>query len=143
MIRVLRITGWLSLVVSLLLSTLTGCGRSFYKVSGEVTYKGKAVPKGTISFLPKEKGVRPVASAIENGKYTIPQAPAGEMTVTISTPPPPPEPEKGKKPPPRFKPKEKPKEDMNVPAKYGDRKTTPLTYTVTSGEQTKNFELQP
>lgn len=53
-----------------------GCGDNTglakrYPVSGNVTYKGTAVEKGIISFVPTTADGRPAAGQIENGRYTL------------------------------------------------------------------------
>lgn len=53
------------------------------KVSGKVTYDGKTVPVGTITFHPA-KG-RGVMVEIENGKFTADRLPRSPVTVTVST----------------------------------------------------------
>src|SRR4051794_15792650 len=42
-----------------------------YRVSGTVTYKGEAVPKGNISFIPTTPNGREATGAIANGKFTL------------------------------------------------------------------------
>jgi len=138
MSRLPRLTGFFFLL-PLLLATSTGCGPSYGKVSGEVKFSGKPIPTGTISFIPKQKGARAVGGTIQNGQYSVPLVPVGDVTITVNVPPPPP-PEKPKKP---VRKKEKKKEDEPVPTRYGDPKSSGLSMTVMAGEQTNNIDLQP
>jgi hypothetical protein len=63
--------------VSLGLSTLPGCGPDDglgkrVPVSGTVTYKGKPVAKGSVSFVPEDPNVgRPATGAIDEGAYQM------------------------------------------------------------------------
>ena len=60
-----------------LVSLLVGCGGQDYPgavrvpVSGTVTYDGKPVPYGVISFLPGGEDLRGASGPIHEGKYTI------------------------------------------------------------------------
>lgn len=58
-------------VASLVIVGTLGCGpqeEKLYRVSGTVTYGGKPVPKGTISFDPTTEGPMGFASIVD-GKY--------------------------------------------------------------------------
>jgi hypothetical protein len=46
-------------------------------VSGKVTLDGTALANGTITFLPKDEGIRPFGGQIENGEYNIPEQKGG------------------------------------------------------------------
>ena len=77
------------LVIDLVGGTDDGLGKRF-PVSGTVTYNGKPLEKGTISFVPDDpKGVG-ATGAIENGSYTLSTggnsdgARAGKYKVTIT-----------------------------------------------------------
>jgi hypothetical protein len=52
------------------LATLAACNQQekLHRVSGVVTYDGKPIPKGRISFDPREKGL-PGEALIVDGKY--------------------------------------------------------------------------
>jgi len=140
MSRLPRLTAGSFVLVALLLAASAGCrGPSFGKVSGEVKFKGQALPSGTISFVSPLRGVRPADGLIKNGRYSIDKVPTGEVTILIIGPPKPPPDPKAK---PR-KPKDKKKEDEGFPTKYSDLNQSGLKMTVTTGEQTKNLDLQP
>lgn len=66
---------FLQLFAAIVIASLVGCGRSgpaTYAIQGTVTFKGKPVPKGTVSFEPDvnsgNRG-RGVALEIIDGKY--------------------------------------------------------------------------
>jgi hypothetical protein len=69
----------------LLLSLVSGCGGNFARVSGEVTYEGKPVEKGTISFLPVDGKGPSAGAAIVNGRYTATKVPPGTKMVAIES----------------------------------------------------------
>jgi hypothetical protein len=63
-----------------------GCGGVKYgEVSGTVTYKGKPLPAGSITFWPQGGGGNPASSPIaEDGSY-LANVPVGEVAVTVET----------------------------------------------------------
>lgn len=63
----------LAAVCSLLATVIAGCGGPKRAVvTGAVTYQGKAIYKGAISFLPCEGTVAPATNAaITDGQYTV------------------------------------------------------------------------
>jgi hypothetical protein len=46
-------------------------------VSGKVTFDGQPVDGGTITFLPKQEGIRPTGGQILNGEYNVPEEKGG------------------------------------------------------------------
>lgn len=73
------------------LVAVVGCGSGEiprYHISGTVTYKGKPLSKGTITFVPTEQSVQPGFANIIAGKYDTAQDGvghiAGPQTVTIT-----------------------------------------------------------
>jgi len=120
-------------------------------VSGKITYDGKEVPEGTITFYPKSGG-RPSTSEIEpDGTYVLSTlkpgdgAPTGEYVVTIeskqvtggaanySTLE-----EEVNAPPQATAPAQV---EWLVPMEYSSVETSGLTATVESGENVIDFEL--
>ncbi len=130
----------LALVASV---SLAGCGSGgpvMGRVSGTVSYQGKPIPKGSITFVPTD-GTRPSATGtIENGAYTLQTTEPGDGAVVggykvavsdidanaLNTALP-------------GMPVQAPK--SAIPKKYGDANASGLTADVQSGSQTKNFEL--
>jgi len=98
-------------------------------VSGRITFKGKPLAGGTVTFASKD-GKTTVAAAIDaEGAYKA-VVPAGDYAVAITTLVP--KKKDDKDPPVKLPP---------IPAKYGDPKTTPLTATVKDGKNTFDIQL--
>lgn len=117
----------------------SGSGPEMARVSGTVTYNGKPVPKGTVSFVSTEPGRRNATGMLdENGYYRLQTenpgdgAEVGDYDVTIYS-----HDEKILD----YKPKVPVKAERLVPAKYEDPKTSGLKRTVKSGSNTYDFPL--
>jgi hypothetical protein len=121
------------IVVPLLLAGCDG-GPPMGDVSGKVTYEGKIVEIGDITFIPVD-GKTPTAGApIENGQYRA-RVPVGLMKVSISAPR-----VVGKKK--LYNSKDSPEmpiTEEGLPARFN--KETELQFEVQAGTNTKNFEL--
>ncbi len=131
------------LVVAAVALTAIACGSTgpgMTQVSGKLTYQGKPVPKGLVSFVPASPGGRIATGQIdENGNYQLQtESPGdgalyGDYLVTISArddvvldyiP---------KKPvPPKYL----------VPARYEGPDTSGLKATVAKGAGSINFDLK-
>ena len=79
---------WFSLNLLCAILLLTGCGEkqsSFptAKLEGIITIKGEALDKGTIQVISKEKIGLVVQAQIADGKFIIPDAPLGEVTILV------------------------------------------------------------
>lgn len=64
---------------------LSGCGESYRALTGEVTFKGKPLPEGSISLVPEGKGTGAVGM-IKDGQFSITQkygVLSGQYSVTI------------------------------------------------------------
>jgi hypothetical protein len=133
----------------LLGSIISGCsnnGRERATVSGTVSYKGKPLPAGKVSFWgPNDQ----VASALigEDGSYEATDVPVGLVKVAVSTPPPPPpEIEKAAKEGKRRFGKGKlitaAVNIIVIPVKYSDPAKSGLSLTVTEGSQPFSIELK-
>lgn len=122
---------------------LAGCGSGgpvMGRVSGTVTYQGKPLPKGTVTFIPTDSTRPSATGTINNGAYTLQTTEPGDGAVVggykvavsdvdsevMNTPVP-------------GMPVEAPK--SAIPKKYGDANASGLTAEVQSGSQTKNFDL--
>jgi hypothetical protein len=121
----------------LVVLAVLGCGgnKNEGQVSGAVTYQGKPLPIGTVSFL--DSNNQPLASAaINDGSYAIPaKVPVGPVKVIVTTP---------GRASGRIG-KKKSGESVTVisiPAKYGSADSSGLTYTVKPGAQTHDIDLQ-
>jgi hypothetical protein len=115
-------------------------GPEMASISGKVTYGGKPVPKGTITFIPSSPGGRNAVGVIgPDGSYTLQTekpgdgALLGDYIVTVSAhdeavldyiPAKPVEPK------------------LLAPAKYENPKTTDLKATVKRGASPVNFDLK-
>src|SRR5579885_2757594 len=72
--------GWLALAV-----LACGCGARSGNVSGTVTYHGKPVADGTITFY--DAGQRAWSSSTDgDGKYTVSKVPVGPARIVVMTP---------------------------------------------------------
>ncbi|MBE6426647.1 MAG: hypothetical protein IJD43_15305 [Thermoguttaceae bacterium] len=72
------------LILALVL--LAGCGsgeEKRFSVTGNVSYAGKPVETGSISFVPSDPSLSPDGALIENGAYTCAVRP-GKMKVQIT-----------------------------------------------------------
>jgi hypothetical protein len=129
----------LSLVCTLLVmlgSGLLGCNSGGAgTVKGTVTYQGKPLPTGAVTFIGGGTEPQTVTAPITNGTYTAVGVPAGAVKITVTAPPP-------SAPPPPGTPAAGPATDsVPIPAKYGFADQSGLGYTVTSGEQTHDIAL--
>jgi hypothetical protein len=127
-----RRVGWLALLL-----LAPGCSPGVGKVAGTVTYQGKPVAGGTVTFYDAANGARssPIA---DDGTYSIDKVPVGHARITVTVPvsigfrgaegaKPAGGPPAAKAPP--------------VPAKYGDAEKSGLTYDVQAGGQKHDVTL--
>jgi len=135
---------------------ITGCGPTGSApgvVSGKVTYNGTSVTGGNLTLHPV-KGGPDIPIIISNeGTFTSSGIPEGEMQVSIETESlkgkraPGYDMSKGPKPPPGVEVKvpegdqSKQPTYMKIPAKYANVKTSGLTWTITKGDNPRDFEL--
>jgi len=119
----------------------SGCdtGPPSGKVRGKVTFKGKPVVEGLVTFMnPKEGGAAEaylnsdgtyaVGNRVAVGDYQVMITPLTEMKDT----------DPGKTPPMKVE-----KNVPDVPRKYRMPGSTPLTATVKQGENEFNFDMTP
>lgn len=67
-----------------LLVVATGCSgdrMKTYTVTGKVTYKGKAVPNGTVNFIPSGPGPSATGELQKDGTFTLKTYAAGDGAV--------------------------------------------------------------
>ena len=60
-----------------------GCGNNAARVTGQVTYEGELVGRGTITFLPVDGKGPTAGAAIVNGSFTVEDMLPGEKVVQI------------------------------------------------------------
>jgi hypothetical protein len=68
-----------------ILLVVAGCGPAavpMVELSGEVAYEGRAIPQGTVSFVPADGAGPPALLAITDGRYAG-RVPAGGKRVEI------------------------------------------------------------
>jgi|SRR6516165_7032671 hypothetical protein len=108
-------------------------------ISGNVTYQGKPLPAGIITFHTADG--KALAGAIQSdGTYSVAKVPVGRVRVAVTTevPKPKPRPEDKPKPPGE---KDAPAKVIPIPAKYADPNTSGIVVTVVEGKQTVDIKL--
>jgi hypothetical protein len=127
--------------ISAILATFTGlallmggCGDPAGKVSGKVTFQGKAVTNGQISLNLKGKGVAQSAKLDQEGAFTMATPmPPGTYHVTYVPPTPEPQdPTKGARP----------AVESVVPKKYEDLQTTDASVEVKAGNNDLSIQFK-
>jgi hypothetical protein len=97
-------------------------------VSGAVTYDGKPLPAGSVSFESSEKGIA-TSAPIKDGVYSTDRAPTGKIAVGVDTA------SIKYGDPAKFVP---------IPAKYADSATSGLSVEIKPGvNENVNFDLKP
>lgn len=115
----------------------TGCSDPGSELTGTVTFNGKPLTGGKVTFFHPTQPGRNVSAYIQpNGSYKILAVPRGDNKVTVVALPPRKKDRTGKEAKGRMK-------VPPVPEKYTDPATTTLVVTVTSGSQSHDFNIQP
>jgi hypothetical protein len=114
-------------------------------VHGTVTFKGEAVPVGTVVFYgPGDQVVN--AALLPDGTYEATEVPLGEVKVAVTTPPPPdPKAAEKLKNNPMVQMKRiviKQEKVVSVPRKYNLPGTSGISLTVTQGSQQFDITLK-
>jgi hypothetical protein len=113
-------------------------------VEGKISYQGKPLPGGTVSFHPA-KG-KPFVGAIQpDGTYRIKDVPAGQYRVAIETASAKPKvkpPVKDKDNDTKVEPPKDAERYVPIPEKYGDPNLSPLMVEVQKGKNFFNIELR-
>jgi hypothetical protein len=126
----------------LVVLAVIGCGgdKNVGQVSGTVTYQGKPLPIGTVSFLDSSNHAL-ASSAINNGAYATPgKVPVGPIKAIVTTPS---SSSGGRRPTVVRNNKRVEKiRVIPIPAKYGSADSSGLGYTVKPGANTYNIELE-
>jgi hypothetical protein len=133
--RLLWSVGLLGAIVA-----LGGCG-SQAVVTGKITYKKEPLTTGEVSFIASD-GKSRSGLISPDGTYKIVDAPLGSVVIVVVAKQLAGKVEKGD--PLSAKPKGGRAAQMKsaIPEKYNDPKTSGLTYTVTSGRQTRDIDLE-
>jgi len=139
--------GLLAVVAALAPAALSGCGPAKASVTGTVKFNGQPLPSGTITFT-SDAGNTVKGSAITDGKYTIPDFPAGPAKVSVVTSAPPTSSRVVAAPPgtpviPVPGGAAAPGKYVPIPLKYSAPDKSGLTCDVKGGENTKDFDLTP
>jgi hypothetical protein len=135
------------------LVALSGCGSSNGSIKGKVTYKGKDLPSGTVTFLGVKNDVAssPIAS---DGTYSIPKVSVGLAKITVSVPVVAPVPGGMKMDPAKMKggadptggtgtpPTAPPVRRVRIPDHYQNPETSKLTLDVKPGSQPHDIKLE-
>jgi hypothetical protein len=96
-------------------------------VTGTVTYMGKPVSGGIVTFTSASNGATADCMLKSNGKFAVGDVPQGEVKVTID--------------PESIKP-ELGSRYVQLPAKYLSAQTSGLSFDVKPGDNTADFDLQ-
>jgi hypothetical protein len=143
---------FLAALVGLTALVNVGCGGGKGEVSGEVTYNGKPIPWGRITFVSQVGNRKAISSSIRNGAYQIKDCPAGPVKISVESfkavarnaKVRPQGMAKGFKPPESEEPPpEAVGKHLAIPLKYGNSDSSGLEYTVRSGSQSHNIPLTP
>jgi len=145
-------------LLALAVAAAEGCAKPKAVVNGKVLLaNGQPVTAGTVSFWGSDNrvGSAPIGS---DGSYSVPDAPVGDVKITLSTPPPrmvmgdkggmPKAPGDIAGGMPTDKVPEgmsggalKPQNVVPIPDKYKDVATTPLTWTVAKSEEPQQHDI--
>jgi hypothetical protein len=143
---------------------LSGCGPSYTRLTGTVSYSGQKLKGGTVTLVPQGEGMTVTEKIQEDGTYTFEKIRSGTYRVLIETESikPPPQtpgigtdgsqtnvPPTGANPPPDYPIADPSREAaarlaqryVAIPSKYGDRNFTPLEIVVKGSSQSRNVEL--
>lgn len=138
-------TIYVRLIASCLLSAvIAGCfssGPAVGEVSGKVTFKGKPVKEGTVTFLNSSEGSAGESPIDANGSYRIPQLVVGQTGEYIAIVTPLMEikdTDPGKSPPAPVE-----KSAPDIPVKYRQQGLTPLKTRIKEGKNEFAIEMQP
>ena len=120
---------------------IVGCfpsGPEVGEVSGKVTFKGKPVKEGIVTFLNPSEGGAGESPIDANGSYTIPQLVVGDYIVIVTPLMEMKDTDPGKSPPAPVE-----KSAPNIPVKYRQQGLTPLKSPVKKGKNEFQIEMSP
>jgi hypothetical protein len=133
---------------------VAGCGEGQGGVSGQVKFKGELLPSGRVTFVCQAGTKEVFSSEILKGRYTISGIPVGPVKILVETFQPAPATTLPTKIPggipPNIKgmpapgaPPPAPGKYVPIPPRYGNVEQSGLSFTVTTGQQDHDIELQP
>jgi hypothetical protein len=79
----MRISHALSALFPVAMLLAAGCSDPSASVSGEVTYEGKAVKDGYVTFAPTDGKGPTVGGPIKDGRYSVENVPPGPKVVQV------------------------------------------------------------
>jgi len=123
-------------------------------VSGKVTYGGKPIPWGRVTFVSQDGDRKAVSAAIKDGRYEVKNCPTGKVKISVESflarriAVPPGEQRgaaKGSKVPSPLDlpPPEAIDQRLAIPPEYGNADTSGQEYEVGRGAQTHDIDLTP
>jgi len=129
-----------------LLLALCGCGSKTAAVHGRVTYQGKPVVLGTLTFVREDGWTSKPIALDDDGGFSVKSLPVGTVTAMVSTPPPlffsSEVTEATKSTDPEAIARDAyAKKHVSIPAHYADPKTSGLTYELQPGDNTIDIAL--
>src|SRR5262249_49611112 len=127
--------------VALVTAVLVGCssGPAVGEVQGKVTFRGKPVTEGLVTFLNPKEGGAAEAEITKEGTYAVQgKVVVGEYLVIITPPLHMVDTDPGKTPPAKM-----PKPAPNIPEKYRMQGSTTLKATVKPGKNEIDFDMKP
>ncbi len=128
-------------LTALLALALMGCSHPTAHVSGKVTYQGKPLPTGTVTFYSADNKVVRSSQIATDGTYAVEKVPLGVAKISVTTPPPLPTVSKevAAGSPSGDTPVVKP---VPISPLYGDPEKSRLTCEVQQSNQTHNIDLK-
>jgi hypothetical protein len=149
-LKTLRVPAWSFVPIAIILAL--GCGPATGTITGKVFYNSTELKAGYVSFVSEDGAKNTVSPIAADGTYTIEKMPIGPVKISVETeslmktskaP-------RNEPPPGMVRPgderqsvlDESAKRAIPIPAKFGDPKTSGLSYTVTSGSQSHDIELK-
>jgi hypothetical protein len=134
-----RWCGKAALLTSLLV-TIAGCGRTTGTLTGKVWHKGKALSRGTVTLV-SESGLKIQARISPNGSYRVALVPVGTARIAVDA--------RGSGLPPVLVPRvpanwtraDDAGQGPSIPLIYRDADKSGLTCDVSGGEQTHDINL--
>jgi hypothetical protein len=146
-----RTPRWLIRVSPLLVvGIFLGCGTKTASVSGKVTYQGKTLTSGTVTFYSQDAKLQGSGNIGSDGTYTVTRAPVGKVKATVVVPvvvnPPAPamkmDPAKMGSPEISKEAKATAVKPVAIPDKYSDPQNSGLEYEIKSQSNEINIELK-